>query len=320
VSTTAITINKIIKKNNKIKILEKMSETIFTAANVYVETNGEIKDELYKNKNGLKIPLTTLENSGLVDFEGVELTEDDYIVTMLGATDASSDHCAETYTAKSWNISDEVIYICEKKDGNTNLVTVAGDADNLSKGTRETYYFKGGNPKNFIQLNGTGTKYRIISIEKDDSLILYSSTSFGTTFNGKTMDFSYTSTDSTTQDHDDIICENSNLTIMKMDILTSTNEQYVDAIDLQNTITCQNDTIITDSGDNYSYIKGLSWLGSLIMNPAASDDLGWGFEIKFMTYSLHTPNAYKIHLKPCMEITGGTGDFATPYKLKNNCS
>jgi len=80
------------------------------------------------------------------------------------------------------------------------------------------------------------------------------------------------------------------------------------------------DTIITDSGDNYSYIKGLSWLGSLIMNPAASDDLGWGFEIKFMTYSLHTPNAYKIHLKPCMEITGGTGDFATPYKLKNNCS
>jgi len=116
IGTISLVSFNIAKKNAKIRSLDNMSEKIYTAANVYIETNSELKDELYKNKNGLKIPLTTLENSGLIDFQDIDLTEEDYVVTMLGSSNPGDDHCAETYTAKSWSIKDEVIYICEKYD------------------------------------------------------------------------------------------------------------------------------------------------------------------------------------------------------------
>ena len=65
----------VIQKNNKIKTLESMNDQILSAANLYIETNTEIKDKLFTSANGLKIPLTTLENAGLVDFQKLDIDE-----------------------------------------------------------------------------------------------------------------------------------------------------------------------------------------------------------------------------------------------------
>ena len=171
IGTVSIFSFNLIKKNNKTKTLESMSDTILTAVNLYVETNSDVKEQLYNNKNGLKIPLTTLEIAGLVDFEDIELDEEDFVVTMLGSTDPNDDTCANTYTAKSWNItSGETIYICEKRDGTSNFMTIGGIADNLGKITKERHYYKDGTKGNAVL---TDNHYsQIVYIDLDDSIVL----------------------------------------------------------------------------------------------------------------------------------------------------
>jgi len=106
----------LIKKHHKSETLQSMSKTIVTATNLYLETNEDVKDNLYENKKGMIIPLTTLKNSGLVDFGDLELNEkEDYVIALLGSTNPNEDLCAETYIAKTWEIKEnEKIYICEK--------------------------------------------------------------------------------------------------------------------------------------------------------------------------------------------------------------
>ena len=148
-TTSVISYHFIDKKNNE-KSLNAMSNKILEAVNVLVETDSETKKQLYEEKNGVVIPLTKLQNEGLIDFQDLDI-EDEYVVTMLGST-SESDKCESTYTAKSWNLSDgEVIYVCTKSNGTQNLVSVAGQADNLSKATRERYYFRGLSSANYMK-------------------------------------------------------------------------------------------------------------------------------------------------------------------------
>lgn len=320
VGTVSIVSFNLIKKHNKEKTLNNMSDEILTALRLYIETNDEAKSKIYEDYEGMAITLKSLENEGLIEFPSnlnIE-SRQDYVVAML----SNESDCSDITTVESWDLTNGPLYICSK-GGTQNLFAVGGDATNLSQGTREPYYFRGTNPKNYIQLNGAGTKYRIISIERDDSLILYSGESFGDVFNGKTMDISYT-TDFVR--NLEVVCENSNLFLREFNLSSDNTEQKIDNFDFQNTAVCQS-SITTDSpSSNFASspvekISAKSWLGTLGLygyqnnSFAAAPYADW----YVFTYETEVSSGYKIHLNSCMKITGGTGDFATPYILSNKC-
>ena len=61
-------------------------------------------------------------------------------------------------------------------------------SSNRIKASQEPYYFKGAGARNYVKY---GDKlYRIYYIDTDDTLILYSTESFGNTFNGKILPIS----------------------------------------------------------------------------------------------------------------------------------
>lgn len=323
IGTISIFSFNLINKHNKEKTLESMSETIFNAVNVYLESNSDIKNQLYNNKNGLKIPLTTLENSGLVDFGELsdDLDSEDFVVTMLGSTNPNDDTCANTYTAKSWNItSGETIYICEKSNGSQNLVTVAGQADNLSKVTREPYIFKGNNPRNYIKYSGN--LYRIMYIDIDDSLMLYSNNKFTDFSESQILPIDSINNDKTSQEFschtfksgsiDTLIPGNSsdsnvqgiNATIH--DIYATGSIKCVDSVNRWGS-TLKNLTVDTFFNYSITNYKEESYV--------VSSRVQYYYQIQTINVS-----GYKIRLKPCMEIVSGTGAYSTPYILKNNCS
>lgn len=187
-----------INKKNKEETLEKMSNTIYEAVHVYVESNSEIKKKLYENKEGIIIPLTTLENTGLVDFKDIKLDDEkDYIITMLGSDVEGTDYCAETYTTTSWNIKDgETIYICEKT--NTEIEILYEKINNLEEQIKDltngsnailptqNYVATGKNPNNYVEFavnsNTSEVAYfpndseknlwRIISIDEENKIKL----------------------------------------------------------------------------------------------------------------------------------------------------
>lgn len=207
VATISIVSFNVIKKKTKENTLENMSDEILTAVNLYVETNTDIKNELYNNKNGVKIPLTTLENSGLVDFKELsdDLDEEDFVVTMLGSSDPNDDVCASTYTVKPWNItSGEIIYICEKDnkelldkiDNLQSQINELKNGDNSSDVKNSlkvnslyddlTYTAKGANPNNWVKFpvisddskfayfpnDADKDLWRIVTIDTDDKIKL----------------------------------------------------------------------------------------------------------------------------------------------------
>lgn len=314
VGTVSLISFNLIKKNNRVKALENMNDEILTALRLYIETNDNAKSKIYEDYEGMAITLETLQNEGLVDFGDLDV-EDDYVVAML----SSESGCSDITTVESWDLTNGPLYICSK-GGSQNLFSVGLDAENYSQATREVYYFKGINVQNYVQLNGTGTKYRIISIEKDDSLILYNSSSFNNAFSGKTQPISTIDVDnysvkmgdyyvSASLENDELIIK-SNVPIKEVN-----GETKVDGFDWIYTsnyfyeTTAYNNTWYCDVTNYFRY----SWIapGAYCYYYADSDPHGGcsGFPT----------TSYKIHLKPCMKITGGSGDYATPYILENKC-
>lgn len=81
--------------NNKIKInnLERMQEKIMNAVDVYIESNENVKMQLYENNNGVVIPLNTLQNEGIIDFDGIiDKKDDDYVVAVLATNEPNVGH------------------------------------------------------------------------------------------------------------------------------------------------------------------------------------------------------------------------------------
>lgn len=367
VGTVSIFSFNLIKNNNKTISLEKMSDEILTAVNLYVETNDDVKQQLYQNKNGLKIPLTTLENSGLVDFKDLsdDLTEEDFVVTMLGSSDPNDDTCANTYTAKSWNIKDgETIYICEKS--NSEIDDLKKQIEELKKKLEEpvisnfnqiannTYYFKGADAKNYIKIEGGSTLYRILYVEKDDSLVLYKNTSFGNTFNDNdTLPLDSSRGIKKTKEGAHFIqftCEGTTAVIKPVSTYyynyitrndyTTYNvekgETLLDAYDVLNTVMC------SESGPT-------SWITNYHSDTddhIHSDHVEYQTDCEYGKYSYQlydtisykngyfaicgtsydhikstdlSPEDYKIRLKSCWNIISGVGTSADPYIIKNRC-
>lgn len=157
---------KLIKNQKSIKTLNNMSEEILTAATLYVETNTEIKTNLYNKKESVIIPLLTLENEGLIDFNGINI-KDEYVVTMLGSEEVGEE-CISTYTLKSWEFpNDKVIYIC------TNEKT------NESNNYNDRVY-RGYNPNNYVKIKYSTyeTSWRIVEIVNQDIKLIASNSNY----------------------------------------------------------------------------------------------------------------------------------------------
>ena len=166
---------RLISKNIKISKLEQLSDRIIQAAEIYIETNKEAYNQLYKNKNSVVIPLNTLVDEGFLDLSATTLEDndikDEYVVTSL-SKEQSSGECIDLKTIPSWNNSAESIYLCTDKNGNSNLSIVnQNDVGNLNYVHKQPYYFRGENVYNYAKL-GTET-YQILYIDIDDNIVLY---------------------------------------------------------------------------------------------------------------------------------------------------
>lgn len=155
-------------KENK---LEQIEDKILAAAEVYIETNEEVKNKV--SDEGVIIPLNVLQNEGLVNLDGIiDKNDDDYVVALLGSGSAGEE-CESTYIEGSWKIGSKTIYICTKSSGGggSNLAIINPEAmSNSNKVSREPYYFTGSDPYNYV--SHSGKSYRILYVDTDDSLIL----------------------------------------------------------------------------------------------------------------------------------------------------
>lgn len=336
---------KFVRKSIIIDNLEKINDKILAAAEVYIETNEETYNQLYNEKNGVVIPLNVLINDGLLSLENTNLKqsdiEDEYVITALtNSTQSSTNNCIDIRTETSWkNTSSAPIYICTDSNGNSNLSIInSNEVGNLNNVSREPYYFRGAFVNNYVKLkNGDGTKYRIMYVDTDDSLVLYNGTGFGTAIdNSKTLPLSsrrhiYISDTSDTKytalgfycgDFEKPITQVGNYQD-DFEINVNEGETYVDVVDILNTIKCD------QNFSSWFYVKSSTYNGSLnnysniysnncqIFNPSGGaayyaycgNGAYGGAEVDF-----------KIRLRPCMKITGGTGNYATPYVIEDKCS
>ena len=138
---------KIIRKNILVDKLEKINDKILSAAEVYIETNKETYNQLYKKKNGVVIPLNVLVNEGLLSLENTDLKqtdiEDEYVITALtSSTPSSTSDCIDIRTSTSWmTTSTAPIYICTNSSGGGNLTITTDDSNYDKVVNKERYVF-----------------------------------------------------------------------------------------------------------------------------------------------------------------------------------
>ena len=308
-------------KNSKEKTLNNMSDEILTALRVYIETDSEAKKRIYEDYEGMAITLNKLESEGLIDFGDLDV-QDDYVVAML----SNESDCSDITTVNNWDLSNGPLYICSKSNGSQNLFAVGGDAENLSQATREPYYFRGGNAKNFVKLDGDDTLYKILSVETDDSLILYRNSVIG--YNDTTPDCN----SNCSACFESQMCSNTlpigynnpsyggsaitvstvcvNNTIKAEETFTYTNSNGVapiSNIDIINNIYCSE----TSEGITIISDKTLYYCASGSPSTKVS-----GYKDRIIVNLGIYDKNYKIHLSPKFKIISGSGDIATPYVIK----
>ena len=328
---------KTIRKNIKYNKLEDFSELILNAVSIYIENNAEAKEQLYSSKNGVLVPLNVLKNEGLIDFLDIEITDEDYVITMLGSS-SSSGACIDTTTIGSWEDGNKTIYLCTDSSGNTNISSVGFSGNNLSLTSKNRVYFytnylgtnygieASGEAKTNNYIKFSEKVYKIYYIDRDDSLVLLSFDSFGSTFNGKTQNISaykrrtdckseYTNADNADTmiyswsdyyyDRRYIINDTSELIERNGEVPIGFNELYSSKILFDKTIT----TI--SSLDDFKNLNR-DWLcKTSVQGTGWRYATGYGFK--------NESKIFKIHLKPCMKITGGNGDSVNPYVLSDRC-
>lgn len=144
------------QNNNK---LNDMSEDIYTAVHLLVETNEEIKSQLYNSKNGVVIPLKKLETEGLVDFNGINI-EGQQVLTML-ASETESEKCnGSLYDIGTWTVNqDDVIYICGDAKGSDGGIREIKKELILDSFLSNKYVASGASPNNYV----------LFDVDTDDS-------------------------------------------------------------------------------------------------------------------------------------------------------
>lgn len=73
-----------VKEKKNLSKLNHFTKDIYEAANLFVETNEEIKKEMYSSKNAVAISLEKLESEGLLDFADIDI-DGHYVLTFLGS-------------------------------------------------------------------------------------------------------------------------------------------------------------------------------------------------------------------------------------------
>lgn len=190
------TVGVIVVRNNNIKKLDAMSEEIYTAVHLLIETDEETKSQLYESKNGVIIPLSKLESEGLVDFEGINI-EDEYVLTMLGNNLESEACSGSLYDIGTWTkSSDDIIYICGDASKSGNI------KDTLIENSN-TYVAKGADPNNWVVFpvisdetqityfpnNSEKDLWRILWIDENDNIKLVYNDAIASDFTSLFNDF-----------------------------------------------------------------------------------------------------------------------------------
>ena len=285
--------------------LNKITDKVLNAASVYFETNKVAYNELYNNKSAAIIPLKTLVNEGLLNLDNTKLDdqtiEKNYVVQYLGkGTGGGESNCTDLSTIiTSWN-STTPIYICADSSGGINLKTINKDEyTNRMYGSNEPYYFRGSLVRNYAKIDGiSGTVYRIILIDTDDSIKLYHSL-FNHDFAGILAEQYYSGS-----------LKHYNYNSEKYSNIYGCTNSILDTnvILYKETSVCEVEEVALDKLTNVYNID--SWVTRSVK---ASE---------FTTYqcSWCYPEYSTITLKPCMQISKGSGTEYDPYIIKpNNC-
>ena len=323
---------RLVNKNMKITKLEEIEDKIFQAVSVYIETNDEARNNLYKSKNGVYVPLNVLENEGLIDFQDIKITDKDYVITMLGSEDETG-ACIDTTTIGSWDDGNKTIYLCTTASGATNISTVGFAGNNLSLTSKNRVWFYGSpsasegisadteaKANNYVMYNKKGP-YKIYYIDRDDSLALVSYESFGNTFDGNTQKVSTDErylgcsapskviTASTGGGEDN---KNAYSWLAKDTKKESEGQVPIGIIELTKTKMLLDSFIsrCTDCSNNYDFSMSNSDMCSEYRKDYIT---GYRLGLK------NNDHMFKIQLKPCMKISGGNGTIEVPYQITNYC-
>ena len=282
--------------------LDQITDQAIQAAQIYLETNNEAYNQLYNNQNGVSLPLKLLVNEGLLDISNTKLDDSDlenqYVVTFLGGS-GSSENCEQITTTTSWS-NNQPIYLCMKSDGTSNLATIdPSKYSNRTKAIQEPYYFKGAGVHNYVKYGDN--MYRIYYIDTDDTHVLYSDSSFGTTFQGKTLPITNYRVKAGESALDSVSCNS-------VDNIPRIGEQYgevkkegetnINVFDVVKTSYC------TYSNNHYEDILD-AWMHFKWISCA-------NYSRCIEVYS----QSYKIHLNSSFKLGSGTGDYANPYILE----
>ena len=274
--------------NNKIKNdkLEKIQDRIMNAVEVYIDNNKTVKNQLYDNRNGVVIPLNTLQNEGLIDLKGIiNKKDDDYVVAVLG--NEKPGECISPYIKGSWQINSSTspIYICTNSNGTgSNLAIIdPSKVSNTNSSVTSSYYFKGNPGDNYVEHNGV--KYRIYKIDGDDSLTLYSEADNNLSIDKATVSkYSVTDSDANNTLKDNVVIYNYN-----------------------------------NCGNCYSYVYRIIDNGHEFTHNEKTIT-----EYTYMTYYhsssryMYAPIGYLYKISKCVKLSNGDGTNNNPYKLDNS--
>ena len=305
-------------KNIRINKLSDIEEDILTAAKIYLETNKEVSEQVYSKKNGVIISLNTLVNEGLLDLNGTDLKrnniKDEYVYTSLSNSSSTSDDCIDLKTVTSWNESSSIpIYVCTKKDGSVNIQGSGLQANNISAVSREIYYPT--DRWNTYVKYGENI-YRLLYIDTDDSIVLYNNGTFGNVFDGKHLSILKSSTTN-------LNCGSSGLySFTKSNNMSNivNGETNCGLDDIYHLASCSASAV---SGSSVKFVARMKIAFNGLFDKT-------NYSVEENNYSTSAVTSYpvvsnisniyrKIRLKPCMKITGGSGDISNPYILEDKC-
>lgn len=308
-----------IKRNFIVDELSKITDKILAAVEVYIETDEKTHDQLYNKKNVAVIPLKTLINEGLVDLRLTTLEENDieneYILSVLSTSEPHTNECIDVTNTPSWTMnSSTTIYLCGSSSAKSQT-TIFTERANYNKVTSERYLFKGINPDNYVKYETYN--FKLISVEKDDSLILASKDSFGTLFTGVTESVDYKERNASDffRNPGNNGCSYASCLELHGTLNVATNSEALlsgqDILDTSD-ITRSYDSGYTSLPEYHfnSYLCDLMGLGSC----SANQHVGAGRPVRY-----NETQGYKIHLKNCVKIISGSGTQASPFIIDNNC-
>ena len=356
-TTSVVGINTIVNKN-KITELDQVENDILTALDIYIETNNEVRDQIYKGNNAVITPIQLLINEGLLDLSDTDIPLDDikknYVVTAFMSDTENDFKCTESKdlrTITSWDEHmSKPLYICTKVEviggdggsgGDTyNIINIVGDTKLVLSDTRK-YVNYNYNYVKYKDKSGNDQTARLLYIEPSgESFVLVRNGSFGDAFSGTTIPltaYKNCGCSDTTNSSKCIYAYSSDSKTSRYTLKYYTQMSTVDSDENGNVnIDVQDIKDAVDSGVYGSYtfsneFKDLDCIGCTPRYYATDWMIGNGMTGVFpspvsntrtvngVTYS-KLKNYYKIKLDAsCIQIVNGDGTQGNPYILENKC-